>query len=79
MTGYKQMYDEWVAVMQAKGCGGIIELVNDYKNNSINQNHGTHSDTKTKSVNTTLSSEKKNERPAAGIGGPFLPIAKVVS
>jgi hypothetical protein len=77
MTEYREMYDQLMSDLRSKGFGGYVDSLNDYKSTTpiqpwINPE-------KTKTVNTTLSSEKKNGGPAAGIGGPFLPIAKVVS
>jgi hypothetical protein len=73
MTVFRQMYDEWANDLRAKGCGGFIDHLNDYKNTSIHH-HGTTSITKTESVNTTSNTESKNEWPHVGIVGPSSPL-----
>jgi hypothetical protein len=78
MTVFQEMHDKLMKDLQAKGVYWFAEPNHDYKNDCILQHHEETSQ-KTKSVDKTLDTASKNERPAAGIGGPSLYLMKVIS
>jgi hypothetical protein len=79
MTVFQEMHDELMKDLQARGYYWPVETTCDYKNGCILQHHENTSQWKTKTVDKTLESVSKNERPAAGTGGHSLYQTKVIS
>jgi hypothetical protein len=69
MSQLRIIYDEIMADLRAKGFGGYVDSINDYKNNT------TSIRTMEQPPKVDIPTSKtKNERPAVGIGGPSSPI-----